>query len=59
MKWKGFKDKHNTWEKRKEIDAEIANELEASNEGNHLDNSSVREPRVNLSTGWKGSMKWR
>ena len=37
MKWKGFEDKHNTWDKRKDIDAEVINEFEASYEGNHLD----------------------
>ena len=39
MKWKGFEGKHNTWEKRRDIDAEVVNEFEANYEGNHLDNS--------------------
>ncbi|KAK3935524.1 hypothetical protein QBC46DRAFT_271564, partial [Diplogelasinospora grovesii] len=59
IKWKGFKDKYNTWEKQRDINAELVNEFEASYEGNHfvikqLLGKRTRRGRIEYLVKWKG-----
>jgi hypothetical protein len=59
VKWKGFDDKHNTWEKDRNIGNELVNEFEASYEGNHfaierLLGKRTRRGRTEYHVEWRG-----
>ncbi|KAH8755023.1 hypothetical protein F5883DRAFT_179851 [Diaporthe sp. PMI_573] len=59
VKWKGFHDKDSTWEKRRDIGAELVDEFEASYEGNHfaierLLGKRARHGRIEYLVEWKG-----
>jgi hypothetical protein len=58
MKWKGFPQGDNTWEKRKDISPELVKEFEATYQGNHLGvqllGKRVRSGRVEYLIEWKG-----
>jgi hypothetical protein len=59
VKWKGFHDNDSTWEKRRDIGAELVDEFEASYEGNHfaierLLGKRARHGRIEYLVEWKG-----
>jgi hypothetical protein len=59
VKWKGFGDEHNTWEKQKDIGAELVAEYEVGYEGNHfaihrLLGERTRLGRTEYLVEWKG-----
>jgi len=61
VKWKGFPDGNNTWEKRKDISPELVEEFEATYQGNHLGvrllEKRVRRGRVEYLAEWKGRLE--
>ncbi|KAH8745830.1 hypothetical protein F5883DRAFT_264202 [Diaporthe sp. PMI_573] len=59
VKWKGFDEKHSTWEKRKDIGTDLIDEFEASYEGNHFAIKRLVEKRIRRGVTeylveWKG-----
>jgi hypothetical protein len=58
VKWKGFINEANTWEKRKDISPELVKEFEAAYQGNHsgvrLLRKRVLRGRVEYLVEWKG-----
>ena len=59
VKWKGFDDEHNTWEKRNNISADLIAEFEATYEGNNfaiqrLLEKRTRRWRTEYLVQWKG-----
>ncbi|KAJ2903483.1 hypothetical protein MKZ38_009882 [Zalerion maritima] len=60
VKWEGFDDKHNTWEKRKDICTDLIDEFEASYEGNDFAIERLLEKRIRRGVTeylvvWKGA----
>jgi hypothetical protein len=58
VKWKDFPDEANTWERRKDISAELVNKFEALYRGNHagveLLDKRIQNGKVDYLVGWKG-----
>ena len=61
VKWKGFPDEANTWQKRADINAEMAEEFDAvyleqggNHEGVELLNKRLRQGKVEYLVRWKG-----
>ncbi|KFY68489.1 hypothetical protein V496_01034 [Pseudogymnoascus sp. VKM F-4515 (FW-2607)] len=58
VKWAGFRDEDNTWQKRDDISSDLINDFEASYRGNYLGvqllKKRERRGKIEYFVGWKG-----
>ena len=60
VKWAGFWDEDNTWQKRDDISSDLINDFEASYQGNYFDvqllKKRERRGRIEYFVEWKGRL---
>jgi hypothetical protein len=58
VKWAGFRDEDNTWQKRDDISSDLINDFEASYRGNYLGvqllKKRERRGKIEYFVEWKG-----
>ena len=61
VKWEGFPDEHNTWQKRRDISSDLIDEFEATYQGNfagvQLLKKRERRGEIEYFVKWKGRLE--